>query len=1039
MKKSYKLNEDLAALSFWMPTLLNCLIFLEKKNQDSFLNSFFSEPKHMKFFEGPSHKLEKQSKILGFMYTLQYPDSIDIYYYIELLLLNNNEVSQNVIELLYLIFSMRKNFLININNTILLDDIFTSFYQALINISCKLHYFITEANYSKSNDHQRNNELLCDFDSGLKNLLLLIFARTQYDEGSKLEENNELLYKVSEEYYLDVSNCFQNQNILRETGVYLEVLEIIKFVNKSTSYKDKTLDLKNEILKKSVVFLIYFNLKNEENQTEVRDYPKFEDLLIEILLRDNKNLQKLIFRLISEIYRDNYPLLLNLDKMNNDLSGKLGKKFSINYETKKNKEYCVYFLLVLTSFFRIKSKFLTQNQTYLIKEINKNIPNFIKNIEKSLVLASEASATLHETTKTIDVPEDVLLATVFFHVFCNLAEKASSYVLDYCKQFLSIRQIGDLLSKLDDFFMLKLEILKFLNKIYISNKKLEDNESIELQIFIKENLLSELEYYINAKEKFKSFSEEVIFHSALANIFEGKTFLGYSNEKYLIHIDYSSCYEEYLFSGILETFFNYLEKIPKKPNEVDIQILELYTEKLLELERKWSLDLRKKKKISELYPENKKLIDEIMDNTQKKPLKIHSNNPEIYPNSPNLDSNRPLGKIVNFSIAHESQTRKNLLTEHRKEGLLNEEWLETSPKFKQIIDLSNIDLLGGDKSLKKTPQVLKEELKFYVTELIGLKERKTSLYSMILEEELEKTQINQENLFEEMAVEDEHSLELDYIVGFLIEIKTHETKDPSKFKRIVESLINVVGNTSSLIKTKLKAIKIIRKLSNFKKDMKVNEEIQKELVNIELMNFLCKVTAEEDNPLIKYEYILGLVDFMDEVNENIQKSFFDYLTKDQENKFIIKMRNFILESFLDFRDYEKSLMDQNSDFSSISVQFNKIISQKIQACIAGLELLRLSCENHYSEMQNFLRNQTSYNGKIHAKSVNMITFVADLLDKYSKMITERNIELGEKLLEYLIETLQGPCNENQLILCSATKILENLEDIMLDLQVLLVF
>ena len=97
-------------------------------------------------------------------------------------------------------------------------------------------------------------------------------------------------------------------------------------------------------------------------------------------------------------------------------------------------------------------------------------------------------------------------------------------------------------------------------------------------------------------------------------------------------------------------------------------------------------------------------------------------------------------------------------------------------------------------------------------------------------------------------------------------------------------------------------------------------------------------------------------------------------------------------------------------------------------------MLRLGCENHYSDMQNFLRCQYQ-NGKIHPKSLNMIAFAADLLEKYSKMITERNKDLGEKILDFLIETLQGPCNENQLVLCNNTKILENLEDIMLDLQV----
>ena len=39
---------------------------------------------------------------------------------------------------------------------------------------------------------------------------------------------------------------------------------------------------------------------------------------------------------------------------------------------------------------------------------------------------------------------------------------------------------------------------------------------------------------------------------------------------------------------------------------------------------------------------------------------------------------------------------------------------------------------------------------------------------------------------------------------------------------------------------------------------------------------------------------------------------------------------------------------------------------------------------------------------------------------------------GEKLLDFLIEIIQGPCRGNQHMLCGS-KIIENLEDIMFEL------
>ncbi len=70
----------------------------------------------------------------------------------------------------------------------------------------------------------------------------------------------------------------------------------------------------------------------------------------------------------------------------------------------------------------------------------------------------------------------------------------------------------------------------------------------------------------------------------------------------------------------------------------------------------------------------------------------------------------------------------------------------------------------------------------------------------------------------------------------------------------------------------------------------------------------------------------------------------------------------------------------------------------------AIELLRLTCEGHFEKMQNFLRVQTK-NGEKKLKSVNMVNFISEILEKYSKMITEDNDDLGEKILDFLIETI----------------------------------
>lgn len=64
----------------------------------------------------------------------------------------------------------------------------------------------------------------------------------------------------------------------------------------------------------------------------------------------------------------------------------------------------------------------------------------------------------------------------------------------------------------------------------------------------------------------------------------------------------------------------------------------------------------------------------------------------------------------------------------------------------------------------------------------------------------------------------------------------------------------------------------------------------------------------------------------------------------------------------------------------------------------------------------------------------MIVYMADLFEKYSKFMNELNSPLGEKMIEFLIEVVQGPCNENQRELCQQTRILEVIEEVNLTLR-----
>lgn len=99
------------------------------------------------------------------------------------------------------------------------------------------------------------------------------------------------------------------------------------------------------ILEKCLVFLIYFLLKNTKNQNIIAEYPDFNKLLGELFSLRIKNLYTYILIFISEIYKDNYHLLINLNKKNEKMEFFDKLKLNLTKElNSKNYQFGIYFL-----------------------------------------------------------------------------------------------------------------------------------------------------------------------------------------------------------------------------------------------------------------------------------------------------------------------------------------------------------------------------------------------------------------------------------------------------------------------------------------------------------------------------------------------------------------------------------------------------------------------------------------------------------------------------------------------------------------------
>ena len=80
--------------------------------------------------------------------------------------------------------------------------------------------------------------------------------------------------------------------------------------------------------------------------------------------------------------------------------------------------------------------------------------------------------------------------------------------------------------------------------------------------------------------------------------------------------------------------------------------------------------------------------------------------------------------------------------------------------------------------------------------------------------------------------------------------------------------------------------------------------------------------------------------------------------------------------------------------------------------------MQLFCEGHYLNMQDFLRVQ-KFGEVLFVKNVDMINWTGTKFGQIIQYVNSNCISLASQILDFLIESIQGPCKENQKTLTKA--------------------
>lgn len=70
--------------------------------------------------------------------------------------------------------------------------------------------------------------------------------------------------------------------------------------------------------------------------------------------------------------------------------------------------------------------------------------------------------------------------------------------------------------------------------------------------------------------------------------------------------------------------------------------------------------------------------------------------------------------------------------------------------------------------------------------------------------------------------------------------------------------------------------------------------------------------------------------------------------------------------------------------------------------------LQLLCEGHNNKLQNFLRQQNFPSGR----SIDFVFYSAIIFSNFIKFVNIHSLNVCEQVLDFIIESVQGPCPEN---------------------------
>jgi len=251
------------------------------------------------------------------------------------------------------------------------------------------------------------------------------------------------------------------------------------------------------------------------------------------------------------------------------------------------------------------------------------------------------------------------------------------------------------------------------------------------------------------------------------------------------------------------------------------------------------------------------------------------------------------------------------------------------------------------------------------------------------------------NLLSSQKAKKQCKKETEALIKALINCK--KLDETLHFSHLLKALIDYLRGSATQHAPTSTILKLIKMLSYLiKSDKEHLKERQEELNSYGATRVILGLLSEKELDPKVYKALIKLsVDYLNEGNETVQNEFHMYFVNTPSSKNFIERLHTVLS-------HHSELL------ASDSIQYDWKDLSSIDHLCTSLRLLQLFCENHNSNLQNYLRQQTN-----SRTSIDLVTATVKLLAALMKRMLFRTFLVMSQCFDTLTEAIQGPCVANQ--------------------------